>query len=169
MTEQLDLEDWLREHPANSDDTDNSLKNNEKWKNEDLEEGNYYIKDKYGNYLIAQYLPDYDYDHQDGYALDGYRWFALGFDYDDFEQDSVEEVLAPVPSYEEWQNINEFADYSIHNRNELTKQINYLFGENEKLSQWNIKAQELLKECRKVFDLHSYRDDLPARIDEVLK
>lgn len=94
-------------------------------------------------------------------------------------------ILAPVPSYEEWQNINEFADYSIHNRNELTKQINYLFDENEKLSQWNIKAQELLKKCKPYItqavsrnfyeddvslrDRYLNKDSLLTKIDEVLK
>lgn len=29
-----------------------------------------------------------------------------------------------VPSYEEWQKLKEFADYSLHNRDELIRQIN---------------------------------------------
>lgn len=153
MTEQLDLEDWLRDNPANSDDTDNSLKNNEKWKNEELEEGNYYIKDKYGNFLIAQYLPDYDYDHQDGYALDGYRWYALGFDYDDFEQDSVEEVLAPIPSYEGMQLIALKIDV-------ISEKIAELSVENQQL-------KELLLECRKILEKETY-DLMVKKIDNAI-
>ena len=41
----------------------------------------------------------------------------------------------PVPSYEEWQKLKEFADYSIHNRDELTRQINFWMQENTKLKE----------------------------------
>lgn len=160
MTEQLDLEDWLRDNPANSDDTDNSLKNNEKWKNEELEEDNYYIKDEYGNIIIAQYLPEYDYDHQDGYALDGYRWYALGFDYDDFDQDSVVEVLAPVPSYEEWRRLQSSWVDEMGKAVDLQKALEWSNEQyNTKvpvLESENQQLKELLKECGE--QLYDYSD-----------
>lgn len=42
-------------------------------------------------------------------------------------------ILDRVPSYDEWYKLKEFADYSIHNRDELTRQINFLLEENKKL------------------------------------
>lgn len=126
----------------------------EQWKKGELEEGNYYIKDKYGNFIIAQYLPDYDYDHQDGYCFEGYRWCALGFDYDDLEQDSVAEVLAPVPSYEEWKSAYECQ-----------------LMESEEV----LTLKELLKECRGLMNMSkdwaytSVTEKLLTKIDEVLK
>lgn len=52
-----------------------------------------------------------------------------------------ERIVEQVPSYEEWLNLKEFADYSVNNRAELTRQINFWMDENTKL-------KELLKECR---------------------
>lgn len=54
-------------------------------------------------------------------------------------------VISEVPSCEEWKKLKEFADYSIHNRDELTRQINFWMQENTKL-------KELLKECKQWFD-----------------
>ena len=147
----------------------------ERWKSGELEEGNYYIKDKYGNFIIAQYLPDYDYDHQDGHCFDGYSWYGLGFDYDDLEQDSVKEVLAPVPSYEEYSRLEWYAGCGPDIIVELNK-------ENRQLRKWceefnaldvakeNQKLKELLKECRKEYTGEKEYTDtqIVDMIDEVL-
>lgn len=53
------------------------------------------------------------------------------------------EVLAKVPTFDEWQELKEFADYSIHNRDELTRQINFWMQENTKLK------EELKEICEK--------------------
>ena len=84
----------------------------------------------------------------------------------DFERHPylVESVLAEVPSYEEWQSLKEFADYSIHNRDELTKQINFWMDENTKL-------KELLKECSRLlsFEHEHYEDEnIVKEISQVL-
>ena len=77
--------------------------------------------------------------------------------------DTLAEVLAEVPSYEKWQELKEFADYSIHNREELTRQINFWVDENSKL-------KELLKECK--YNLKNGFlqpiDEFIAKIDQVL-
>lgn len=63
--------------------------------------------------------------------------------FDGIKEENILEVLSPVPTFEEWKELKEFADYSIHNRDELTKQINFWMQENTKL-------KELLKECKDV-------------------
>ena len=63
-------------------------------------------------------------------------------------QHEIYEILAPVPSYEEWQVLKEFADYSLHNRDELTRQINFCMDKYTQLEKENQQLKELLKECR---------------------
>lgn len=118
----------------------------ELWKKGKLENGEYFILT---NSIIEKM--EYIKEHN-GFGFDEIGW--------------VNEVLAPVPSYEEWQKLKEFADYSIHNRNELTRQINYLFKENKKF-------KELLKRCRDFINYevpdHCIDDVLLDKINEVLK
>ena len=60
----------------------------EQWKNGELESGVYYIKYR-GAYKVDQWH--------------GYYW-------EDSWSENIEEVLAPVPSYEEWQKMKEQRD-----------------------------------------------------------
>ena len=85
-----------------------------------------------GHCWLAYYIK-----HKDGYIHADSLWRGQ---WGTADRNSIEEILAKVPSYEEWQKLKEFADYSIHNRDELTRQINFWMQENTKL-------KELLKEC----------------------
>lgn len=80
------------------------------------------------------------------------------------------EILAPVPSYEEWQEIKEFADYSLHNRDELTRQINFWMDKHTQIEKENQKLKDLLKECRDVIETSVWGNcsELTDQIDEVL-
>lgn len=82
----------------------------EQWEKHELPEGMYYIK--YGGVDKIDY------------------WF--GNYWEDGWNDTVEEVLAPVPSYVEWQQLHKFLEE--FNALEVAKE--------------NKKLKELLKECR---------------------
>ena len=121
-------------------------------------------------------LPDGVYYCNTGYVVE--TLFTWGKNYHQFtnnkdkvyipEMDDCE-VLAPVPSYEELQELKEFADYSIHNRNELTRQLNFWMDKHTQITEENQKLKELLKECRKA--LNKAKGDTvwyPVEIDHVL-
>jgi hypothetical protein len=129
----------------------NSQDLNEQWKKGELENNWYYIRTTNG-------IEKWEYIKQ-----------SHGFGYDEIEW--VEEVLAPVPSYKEWQKLKEFADYSLHNRDELTRQINFWMDKHTQIEKENLQLKELLKECRDYLE-----DDSPLsmasmikKIDEVLQ
>ena len=63
-----------------------------KWKNGELKEGFYYIE------LIPEF--------QDQLAVG----FCTGYYFELFADSDIKQVLAPVPSYEEWQSLNELVD-----------------------------------------------------------
>lgn len=122
--------------------------------------------------------------------LKGFRWYYVKFKtgeidscwltewsdelgaggqyFDGIKEENIVEVLAPVPSYEELQNIN--------------KSVNDLMASNIKLVEENTKLKELLKECRECVDenqefsksigrnrIQPRNKGLLKRIDEVLK
>lgn len=123
----------------------------EQWKKGELPSGWYYTKLWKGCNVIDKFI---------------------GNQFLRYNDSDIVEVLAPVPSYEEWQRLKEFADYSLYNRNELTRQINFwmdkytqLEKENQQLKEShkrlkdtqnlelevrreNQQLKELLKECR---------------------
>lgn len=109
--------------------TDDTL--TEQWKKGELPEGHYYVKD--GENMIAEYLNGYFYN-------DGNPMTSLS--------GGVDEVLAPVPSYEEWQ-----ASYNC-------------MLENEVLRLKNTQLKELLKECKEVMNMAGY---VFANVDDVKK
>jgi hypothetical protein len=86
----------------------------EQWKKGELERGRYYIKYR-GNYMSDNWHGD--------------CW-------EDSWSDYVEEVLAPVPSYEEWRQLIKFLE-----------EFNALDVAKE-----NKELKELLKECRETID-----------------
>ena len=113
----------------------------EQWKKGELPEGHYYVKD--GGNMIAEYIDGYFYN--DGNPMTS---FSGG----------VDEVLAPVPSYDELQNMNEA--------------VNQAMSANIKLVEENAQLKELLKECQNMiaFKHEVYEEDaLIKEIDEVLK
>ena len=94
----------------------------EQWKKGELDRDRYYIKYR-GNYVSDNWHGD--------------CW-------EDCWSEYVEEVLAPVPSYEEWRELKEFADYSLHNRDELTRQINFWMDKHAQIEKENQQLKELL-------------------------
>lgn len=86
----------------------------ELWKKDELEEGHYYLKDN--EYIFI--------DHFNGVSFE---------ETCDFE---IKEVLAPVPSWEQWQQMKAFCEG-----------FNTL-----EVSEENQKLKELLKECRETID-----------------
>lgn len=123
----------------------------EQWKKGELPFGCYYIKD-INDEIFA--------DH---YTNNGFR---NGFE--DFFDDEIKEVLAHVPSYEEWQELKEFADYSLHNRDELTRQINFWMDkhtqvekENTQLRKWceEFNALDVAKENQRLKEMLSKARD----------
>ena len=112
----------------------------EKWDKGELPEGDYYIKRRNGDFL---------YDNID----------TSGVWRNSIDEDILE-VLAPVPSYEEWQ-----ASYNC-------------MLENEVLRLKNAQLKELLKECKEVIkNVDTYYGNYDStngylvinKIDEVLK
>ena len=102
----------------------------EQWKKGELPEGHYYVKD--GENMIAEYLDGYFYN--DGNPMTS---FCGG----------VDEVLAPVPSYEEWQ-----ASYNC-------------MLENEVLRLKNAKLKEPLKECQHILKEQNFYRNTPIETD----
>ena len=90
----------------------------EQWKQGELPNGYYWIRLSWGGMVIMAYHT----------AFDGL--FELDDHY--YDSDEISEVLAPVPSYEEWQ-----ASYNC-------------MLENEVLRLKNAQLKELLKECKEV-------------------
>lgn len=93
----------------------------EQWKKGELDEGFYYVKD--GENTIAEYIDGYFYNN--GQPMTS---FSGG----------VDEVLAPVPSYDEWV-------YLHKARNDAHEIV-------ESLTQENQQLKGLLKECRNEID-----------------
>lgn len=128
----------------------------EQWKNGELESGWYYVNFYSVGAVMQEYLPEHN-----------------GFGYD--EKNLIQEVLAPVPSYEEWQKLTAWnKEYKIREKN-YGESYEALFNEKEKLKnelgllkesigkdcgtyyinlflQENQQLKELLKECRPYFD-----------------
>ena len=88
----------------------------EQWRKGELPNGYYWIRLSWGGMVIMAYHT----------AFDGL--FELDDHY--YDSDEISEVLAPVPSYDEWQ-----ASYNC-------------MLENEVLRLKNAQLKELLKECR---------------------
>ena len=98
----------------------------------------------------------------------------------DFEDNDVEKVIAPVPSYDEWQASENYIDYlkqciSVYeSKNKQATETSIAYNE---LLEENTKLKELLKECRPALVRFVSYDDsdenarilLMNKINEVLK
>ena len=107
----------------------------EQWKNGELGQGYYYVKG------IKKY---------EGVAI---HWMA--YPIDATEKRCIEEVLAPVPTYEEWKQLHKFLEE--FNALEVAKE--------------NQQLKELLKECREAsldYGNHSGNYELYDRIDNAI-
>jgi hypothetical protein len=118
----------------------------EQWKKGKLPEGFYWVKvkEEIANYpILADCVRRYEY-------YDVYTYFP------EYE-DSITSVLAPVPSYEEWQALNGNMDSVMQTNQALCKKLSEL--------------KEVLKECQNMiaFKHEVYEEDaLIKKIDEVL-
>lgn len=112
----------------------------DKWKKGELPSGYYYVKNEFDNIFPSDYSEEYD-SINDVVVKDFWT-----------EVSDIVEVLAPVPSYDELQNIN--------------RSVNDLMASNIKLVEENTKLKELLKECRDVMDKAGF---MFAKIDDVKK
>ena len=92
----------------------------EQWKKGEIPNGYYWIRLSWGGMIIMAYYTGFD------------GLFELDDHY--YDSDEISEVLAPVPSYEEWQ-----ASYNC-------------MLENEVLRLKNAQLKELLKECIPYFN-----------------
>lgn len=137
----------------------------EKWKAGELEVGWYYILNlnnvvriEEANVWVGRYEKPF-----------------VGFD----DDSGIKEVLAPVPSYDELQDMKEYLDYSINNRNQLTIQISRWIDKIDEEKEENARLKELLKECqtilqetkkdRGVYFNNLHLTDVLTEIEEVLK
>lgn len=124
----------------------------EQWKKGELPEGHYYIKTR-SETNIDEYIQWYK-DH----GIPSEKSFAYF---------NVQQVLAPVPSYDEWEQLQNWADFTddYHGLKEKLEIAEYE----------NVELKELLKECRLAifdyppYDLASDKIRLTNKIDEVLK
>ena len=133
----------------------------EQWKKGELPEGHYYVKD--GENIIAELLDGYFYN--DGQPMTS---FSGG----------VDEVLAPVPSYEEWQASENYIDYlkqciSVYeSKDKQATETSIAYNE---LLEENAQLKELLKECFEYIDWTDgtgspfSQQKLLDKIDEALK
>ena len=103
----------------------------EQWKKGKLPAGEYYIKYPFGETTTG--------------VFDGKYWECL------FDNDELKEVLAPVPSYEEWVSARKFTVAGINAVNEIAQ------------------LKELLKRARKYLSEQETPYSLIKRIDEALK
>ena len=119
----------------------------EQWKKGELPYGRYYVELAYnGNSII---MAEYWWDK------------TLTLDDHEYSREEVKRILAPVPSYEEWQ-----ASYNC-------------MLENEVLRLKNAQLKELLKECRHIIGIEKdfatchFEEytlvELLTKIDEALK
>lgn len=126
----------------------------EQWKKGELESGYYYIK----NNNEDIYFDEYDSSFYKDFNENKGSW-------ENHYDDEISEILAPVPSYEEWKSLNEILDSSLQTNKALVHRLNL--------------CKELLKECKHImniekdfaschFEKHKL-GELLTKIDEVLK
>lgn len=84
----------------------NKISLTEQWKKGELPEGHYYVKD--GENMIAEYLDGYFYN--DGNPMTSFNG-------------GVDSVLDKVPSYEEWQALNQNLDSTMQTNKALYKEL----------------------------------------------
>ena len=138
----------------------------EKWKKGELPYGRYYVELAYnGNSII---MAEYWWDK------------TLTLDDHQYSREEVKRILAPVPSYEEWQaseKYNKHLEEVIKTYERKDKQATETSIAYNELLEENTKLKELLRECRPALVRFVSYDDseenarilLMNKINEVLK
>ena len=137
----------------------------EQWKKGEIPNGYYWIRLSWGGMIIMAYYTGFD------------GLFELDDHY--YDSDEISEVLAPVPSYDEWQATETSIAY-----NELAKENEELKERNDSLNRRDINLcriangirdenfalKELIKECREILDYakdFAYHDPCCKCIDKI--
>lgn len=118
----------------------------EQWQNGTLPLNHYYVKTKSGRYGINHTVLSFDGDKP-----------RTKLEY----SEHTEEVLEPVPSYSEHQELKEYMYYLIHNRTELTNQITKHLDRIEQLEkklEIAVKALNIVYHDMKCWTFISKRD-----------
>lgn len=133
----------------------------EQWKKGKLPSGLYWV-DYYSvdGAVMLEYIPQHN-----------------GFGYE--EKELVQAVLAPVPSYEEWQANEKYNKHleeviKIYERKdkqatETSIAYNELLEENEKLKMLLKRARDLIRQIDWCESFYAYNDGLDEEINEVLR
>ena len=99
----------------------------EQWKKGELESGWYYVNFYSVGAVMQEYLPEHN-----------------GFGYD--EKNLIQEVLAPVPSYEEWQNMLKKIELNKQAAQKAKKMLSDWFN----CANHKLKAYECISELNKI-------------------
>ena len=143
-------------------DTDNIAKNvaqrnsqtlTEQWKRGKLETGEEYwviLTDE--SYLLSPGVPVR-------------AFYSYDCEFEGYLDNDIEEILAPVPSYEQWQSLNELLDSMNDTNKALAHRLN-ICKELLKECKQRFEAYKRVKPCREymIYDL----EYLTTKIDEVL-
>ena len=109
----------------------------DKWKKGELPDGLYYVKTNGDSVMIL-----------------GWSKFAGWY--------NIKQVLAPVPTFEEWQSMDRLEKIMLQERARLNKQVTELLGKNKQL-------KELLKECLEVLEMVAGETrDFPHTVDDCI-
>lgn len=139
----------------------------EQWKKDKLKDGFYYVA------IDEPFMPK---------KVEIIEFYKTGFE-TDMDSNYMHEVLAEVPSYEQWQEYKNANDSMFDTIKMLNKDNFKLEKENTKLKKWceefnaldvakeKTKLKELLKECADEFEsyLDSGAEGMAKAIREVLK
>jgi hypothetical protein len=98
----------------------------EQWEKGELEKGYYYVKG------IKKY--------------DGINVYWIGYPIHESERRWIEEILAPVPSYEEWRDIEDDLATCDKDLNNVCEQKEELYEENQQLKKENAQLHKFLEE-----------------------
>lgn len=122
----------------------------EQWNKGKLPEGDYYIKRRNG-YLL--------YDNID----------TQGVWRNSIDEDIVE-VIAPVPSYKEWQKLHQYTRNCVEEIKILREQLDVKNGMVDALLLENQQLKELLRECESVirFENEYENEKLLTKIDNAI-
>lgn len=120
----------------------------EQWKNGELENGEYFALTNLGIEKI-EFIKEHN-----GFGFDEIEW--------------VLEVLAPVPSYEQWQSLNEIIDSMNDTNKALAHRLNMLKELLKECGEW-IEFMEEKSRADENYKGTMYFKNLLTKIDEVLK
>ena len=116
----------------------------EQWKKGELEQGWYYVKNEFGSIFVSEYSKGYDHINE-------------RIEKDFFtEVSDITEVLAPVPSFEQWQNQKECLWGVMEANKILSRKYNNIKVNGnypDKISKLKSRIKGLLEENQKLKEL----------------